>query len=940
MPAPRKILLAEWEDHKDRIVELYLDKHLTLSSCAGREGVIETMEKEGFVATKSQYEAQLRKWGVRKNMKLSEWKSAIPDIESRRQRGEALPIRLSGRTIPSSRINKARRRYRLGGRQVADRATSNNGPQPLRREASSASTQGRQRPLENAGTRAESSPHVEPTAEGVENPENYLNSIEYNVDDVDIDALVDITSQGQPSDGVSLELSVFPSNTFGSEEMHNFFAPLESLVGSTEPSHIQPVSTNLVAADGTNFDDTAPTGLDVVSPAFAFLTNEINAIQRPTVIFPRATWLKQLPSTGFLINAAKDISLKNPAASSHSAVSSIAKYNIVMQFLFDVEEFAPVRSLMNSPSFQTALTSLTSEEIFFEEIHAHSTMLSNDDAFGHRFVGRLMRSTMNGFAGLDGIPLSGVQKFLCGRLNAQSLLDQFLHSGLSHETKSLAENMFRAAIHANDADIVKLLLHHHLVDAENSVCLLWGEIYTPFEMAANEHCLKVVKLLLDLEVDANKSSQPLKSPLSQNIGPALELLIYSHDAHSTFDQNLLDTINHFINAKVMMSLPLVEFTLEKVVDKRVVNRIIDTFASQNPTDASSGTILTQIIRHLDEKDATRIINSIVRMCERLDNQQRLYPSHRSLAHALNEALASSYVDLAETLLITLEKTFRTAAKNGSREGIYTPLENDPDLDDGLGRDTPLAVALKPANRGLIATPEERRVLNRLNSEEIGIDIATAIRAGDILYADKLLNRNVDFDGSDLRNALAITLKNDYDAFAWKLLAAGAHVTARCCDTENERCPIYIAIEKRKSDMVQVMLESEIFHGCVTVWRHQEQCGSPIDAAVHCGDSSILKSVLQAFAIPGSSYSSGLSVSYALKKADRDQFWMILEASAVDTKKSHLSCALMIAVEREDTLLLRQLFDFGASSKDENVLLEAVKRHPSMIEPLLRRFCED
>jgi hypothetical protein len=45
-PETRRIPDEEWERHKARILELYRERKLQ-----GTDGVIEMMEKEGFVAT-------------------------------------------------------------------------------------------------------------------------------------------------------------------------------------------------------------------------------------------------------------------------------------------------------------------------------------------------------------------------------------------------------------------------------------------------------------------------------------------------------------------------------------------------------------------------------------------------------------------------------------------------------------------------------------------------------------------------------------------------------------------------------------------------------------------------------------------------------------------------------------------------------------------------
>ncbi|KAI3317131.1 hypothetical protein HD806DRAFT_515886 [Xylariaceae sp. AK1471] len=60
----RRIEDREWNTHKAEIVRLY-ERHTLL----GDNGVIMTMARRGFTATRAQYETRLRNWGVHKYRK-------------------------------------------------------------------------------------------------------------------------------------------------------------------------------------------------------------------------------------------------------------------------------------------------------------------------------------------------------------------------------------------------------------------------------------------------------------------------------------------------------------------------------------------------------------------------------------------------------------------------------------------------------------------------------------------------------------------------------------------------------------------------------------------------------------------------------------------------------------------------------------------------------
>ncbi|KAI2602094.1 hypothetical protein GGR54DRAFT_625707 [Hypoxylon sp. NC1633] len=94
---------CEWAMNKDRILDLYLGTELTLKA------ITETMRTENnFVATVSQYEAQLRAWRARRNLKLKEWLPIFKQLDSLPP-GTHSRVRLSGRCVPERRILRARR---------------------------------------------------------------------------------------------------------------------------------------------------------------------------------------------------------------------------------------------------------------------------------------------------------------------------------------------------------------------------------------------------------------------------------------------------------------------------------------------------------------------------------------------------------------------------------------------------------------------------------------------------------------------------------------------------------------------------------------------------------------------------------------------------------------------------------------------------------------
>lgn len=61
--------------------------------------------------SKSQYETCLRNWGIRKNIRASEWALMASQIEARKLKGKDTDVYLNGILLPSKRVQREAKRY-------------------------------------------------------------------------------------------------------------------------------------------------------------------------------------------------------------------------------------------------------------------------------------------------------------------------------------------------------------------------------------------------------------------------------------------------------------------------------------------------------------------------------------------------------------------------------------------------------------------------------------------------------------------------------------------------------------------------------------------------------------------------------------------------------------------------------------------------------------
>ncbi|KAI4958948.1 hypothetical protein J4E86_002668 [Alternaria arbusti] len=105
--APR-ISPSTWEQHRCRIKMLFVDQGKALSKVA------ETMKTYGLHASESQYERQLKIWGIRKNRTRDEWRLINRVVEERRRQGKDSAVLINGVEQSKEKLDRefARSGYR------------------------------------------------------------------------------------------------------------------------------------------------------------------------------------------------------------------------------------------------------------------------------------------------------------------------------------------------------------------------------------------------------------------------------------------------------------------------------------------------------------------------------------------------------------------------------------------------------------------------------------------------------------------------------------------------------------------------------------------------------------------------------------------------------------------------------------------------------------
>ncbi|KAI0895032.1 hypothetical protein F4806DRAFT_497734 [Annulohypoxylon nitens] len=894
----QRISSREWANRKSRIHELYIRDGRTLTE------IMREMTKEGFPATKSQYEHQFKMWGWRKNRKQAEWAKTFQE----RQQGDTAPIILSGRVISDSRVETARRRYAHGGPLVPELPVLCDDIDSIR---------------ENAAPRITTEDLHGPIQDFALDTATAASQIHTETNDLTFGH--DILPFEYPSEPPVL----FHGGCNGNGTGLDGIDPINSVNFDLQAQRDE------LALTTSNYSPT-PFPIDLLTPNFLLGQLPIQAVgwtASPTSPNPNTfnaanwhghpwsmnRWIKPLPAIQFAAMLTKDI---------YSNIQSTPEQNmihIVWQLSVCVNE-----STRGTRAFPSAFERLLSEHNFVGEEPNQFAMSNNNINLEARLYARLISSLINGFSGLSDIPADAILRFLNRHAALRHLMLKFLESNSSPVAKSLAENIFQSALETDNVEVVRHLLDHtKLINANETVCSYRSERCTPLEKAAAHRSLKVIKLLLSRGVDVNKSFST-----DHNVNP-IQYFINSWSELAVNDE-FLGIIDTFLkaNAKVTAS------DLSKTVnyfkeDPRVLIRLIQACTPQALQQSIQGyQLFLKRIAEKPEKIAV-CIGYIIKKLRESGCDTVLHRS-RGLDYCLKEAVNRGYDKVVRTLLpytSSPERALRKARKTGNKAMINMIIETDPDKDMKCIK--PLLAALKSGDQNQLRSMERDGVFKHLQgNRRLGTALVAALEAGNLNYSIKILNIDpyfkVDSDNiCDYIEAFRIALIHDFDDIAWELLAA---VIAENHGRECSFWALKAAILSSKTDFVKAVVESnEARRNCETWLRTKSRRLVPLlEHAIGCNDKSILADILQ-FDFSSLNPESEF-IEFAL---DNNLLYGILE-SRIGQNRGWLKKTADFAIESGNIQLLDKLVDLGAEL-DDGLLRKAVEKHPSMVKPFLERF---
>ncbi|KAI3395512.1 hypothetical protein diail_1229, partial [Diaporthe ilicicola] len=909
-----KIAQSEWERHKDTIIELYGKKRL--------KDVREEMQSQyGFNASSWQYEMQLKRWGIRKNATRDEWRQyfATKDTEPLSTLSYA-----PGKTELSLIARKSHASKKRASRWVSETLATPNAPQ-------------------------DSGP-MHPGHEARHDAMSILDgpvALQANVQ-LDIQDSIPNTAEvfhAHESPPVHTEPS--SSNVFAGEDLPG---KIPQTLSASPYEFAQSMDWSF-----TSFPDLSSSeALELQSLVFGSNTAdwaELSLLDLPArnnlsffFILEDATLRKELPfsnfehilqTNGFILGKAARGPVDNESASKIVGAILLSKHSSIGR-----------RATTNPQHFLRQLSSLFPVE--------SSALITDSQAFETRFSRVLLFSMLNGFAGLNDIPMENIFRFLKGFLVNKLLLD-ILERCPRHVSRTLTDNIFRAAIEATDSKIVNLLLARELVDVDDTVCIHRGVYYTPIERAASLGSLKLIRTLVEAGADVNKFHADVETKKSK-MDSALVLLMQKIDVASEWGRyaiqpELVDSFNMLVAAGARVHPGLMGFIgrrrttdLARLLSQHIPPEGHREFFQIGKSRGPSYCAFVQMAGSCDDRGAAQWFREMFRLCSQLCCNECLVDFGDLLRHAAIEAAKTGKIELLQLLIEKanidprLPRLFTAAVRSQSNALIDFVLGHGPDLDppaidfgDAVEEldTTPIAEAVRYGNEDLIQKLEAGGCLDHLaEGERFEALVRATVDAGNTAYMKKLLARAVTskqaYRGEDV--VLALAMIGGHREMAQMLLDAGA-TTSTHTRIDEYNPPLLEALSNQDAQMLRTVIAS----GAPKPYHDEVE----VAVAIAQADCSMIAAFVDEY--PGI-HLSGEKIQSLFKRCietDTTDFFKELLHTLEPTDTLLVEC-LKTAVEFGHVDLVGYLLDMGANPLNTRVLQTAITDRPDMLRLLFQK----
>ncbi|KAI0128082.1 hypothetical protein F4776DRAFT_629161 [Hypoxylon sp. NC0597] len=946
-----KIADSEWERHKGKILDLYLTQNLTLNE------LVKEMKGQ-LIASPSQFEAQLKAWNARKSLKDYEWEAVFNAID-KLPRGKRSRVTISGHPVSDRKIQRARRNYMSQSSNRKSRRLGNGIHNPHDIEQVSIQIL---EPDETWSTLSSTFDdecaargHNIQISPGPQEQDSRMGESDTN--DFTVENLNEPTL-----DNTNLPSTHFNILGFNATESprRESIAPL-----AQESSKFLSQSQAGVYLEPTDQLHTEGQSTSLTNALSPTRNIESRACITPFMFYLSNTWLEDLPSRRFE-NGMKLRGLRPSNTRTDRNVSGQASpvSSLWADLLVDV--FPSGEGLSESPS-QTGQLNPEFRSRAFEHLkqridpegndYRDYTMISTNEIEETEFIRIILCSIMNGFAGLDGIPLDRIVKFLGRFQSVHSLLVEALRACRSYAAQALAENLFRAAIIADEAQVVSQLLETGLFGVNDTFCIHNGRKSTPIETASRLWNLSVIKALLHHKAYVNKIYYHWYSK------GALNEFLDSLKTKSGIASDWVEIVDILLNAGAKVDTHLLGYAYGRL-DLNLISQMLTKVSPEDHCQLISYRHFENVAQYFDDSKAAKYVALLLEDCERMHDKQCFVDCSRTISDSVTKALIigarRGSFSFVKTLLPygnpkIVPWILSASIRSGRADLIEHILEMNPDFQQREGfifksihlpldlsdlSYSPLAEAVLARNDPLVRRLEEAGALARLNRERLEPIIGAAYKIGDRQYVRRVLSHFPIPRLEDLTFVLYHAIKNGDESMAFELLDAGTDVNSGGGDL----FPLDAAIEQNNSRLVRAILSADV-HGHVDDLPNRNTPNlDQLMELIRWGNRSILTDFITSFPYATIYKESIIKLQKEakidqlianLEPLDSDFFNFLMEF--VFVTREGLNICLKVAIRKRDEDLMKEALERGA---DPSQVLElATREYPDMLPILLMQITD-
>ncbi|KAI1776468.1 ankyrin [Hypoxylon cercidicola] len=891
----RKIPQGSWDHHKETILSLYLTSDLSVDE------LVHTMEKDhGFSATLSQFEAQLRVWNARKNLKRHEWEVILQKIDQLSSRGIQARVVISGHPVSMDRVHRARRHCK-----------SDHHPNKRRRvevdsHMGTSSADGSVM-VEVQNLDGNWTLHTDVTGEDVVSGQQPMG----------IDEILELVTQedqiGTDSAQAALGLAVAEPLT------HSHVTPELSLFHTPDL-----IPYNLFLGSGN--DDLSQTMDFQIQISQSHEPQEdirFQALESANTS-PQSSNLAQLPWGTYCLEglpferferelASRDLRLITRPSSMHDL--RLLSPTLVTIFLADaVAAMTEANGKSVRENFYGASLTLKTLDTILptsQQRHGNNSIArSSQEALEVELCRILLFSTANAFTGMAGVPLELISGFLEQNSNITTLLPRLFQDKSSPVTKGLAESLFLMAVESGDNRAIRFFLRTGLIDVNALACSVKNQKYTPLERVAELQNLEAIRELLLFRPDVNWTL--LTDPqrvidrvhLDYHCRGALGRLIkgscpieWNKRDHRTFSSEYLDTVDSLIQAGAEVRVSFIRMALTRFVRMDLAKKLLNASPAANHSVLISNDMLDVIAANFTDKEAKIAFAKILSDCEQKNCKQCLIRHSEKINWAFVNGAKRGYVKLVRAHFKYVKspaEILAAAIQGGNHELVRFILDQGPDMHapatdiirapreiiDEPSYTTPLAVAIGARNETIARELEAKGALEHLgNGHRFTAVLSAAARVGDVEYMKKLMLLHPRFNCYDMTDAL------------------------------------FDAMEEKQEDAVRFLLDAGAEPGYPAGYRAQWNRSELLTIGCELGDKSLFSDLISSYpdAMIGV---NNKGIHEALQSGNMDKFNLFFRLGRISQEA--LDKCLCTAVIKGDSVMVRHFLELGVDPLQENI----------------------